>query len=118
MPSTNIRRPSDNVMSTRCAKAGSVNVGVETHISECDDTDVASAISTDTNPTSSAIDGGHYHHSPSDVTAGKPDGYAATVFANLNPATRPASLELRKGSAQQALTATISKERNRNGFYT
>lgn len=33
-------------------------------------------------------------------------GLAPAVYANLNLATRPASLELRKGSAQQALTAT------------
>lgn len=33
-------------------------------------------------------------------------GLAPAVCANLNRATRPASLELRKGSAQQALTAT------------
>ena len=33
-------------------------------------------------------------------------GLAPAVYANLNSATRPASLELRKGSAQQALTAT------------
>ncbi|WP_282096843.1 IS3 family transposase [Epibacterium ulvae] len=33
-------------------------------------------------------------------------GLAPTVYANLNRATRPASLELRKSSAQQALTAT------------
>ena len=33
-------------------------------------------------------------------------GLAPAIYANLNPATRPASLELRKGSAQQALTAT------------
>lgn len=45
-------------------------------------------------------------------------GLAPAVYANLNRATRPASLELRKGSAQQALTATISTERNRNGLYT
>jgi putative transposase len=45
-------------------------------------------------------------------------GLAPAVYANLNHATRPASLELRKGSAQQALTETISTERNRNGFYT
>ncbi|NNX83489.1 transposase [Roseobacter sp. HKCCD8419] len=45
-------------------------------------------------------------------------GLAPAVYANLNRATRPASLELRKGSAQQALTATISTEKNRNGFYT
>jgi len=40
------------------------------------------------------------------------------VFANLKRITRPASLELRKGFAQQALTANVSTERNRNGFYT
>ncbi len=45
-------------------------------------------------------------------------GLAPVVYANLNRAARPASLELRKGSAQQVLTATISTERNRNGFYT
>ncbi|WP_353014197.1 integrase core domain-containing protein [Ruegeria sp. SCP10] len=45
-------------------------------------------------------------------------GLAPAVYANLNRAARPASPELRKGSAQQALTATISTERNRNGFYT
>jgi hypothetical protein len=38
--------------------------------------------------------------------------------ANLNRATRPASLELRKGSTQQALTTTKSTGRNENGFYT
>lgn len=43
-------------------------------------------------------------------------GLAPAVYANLNHPTRPA--ELRKGSAQQVLTETISKERNRNGFYT
>lgn len=45
-------------------------------------------------------------------------GLAPAVYATLNRATRPASLELRKGSAQQALTANLSTERNRNGFYT
>lgn len=44
-------------------------------------------------------------------------GLAPAVFANLNRSTRPASPELRKSSAQQALTATKSMERNRNGFY-
>ena len=33
-------------------------------------------------------------------------GLAPAVYANLNRATRPAALELLKGSAQQALTAT------------
>lgn len=33
-------------------------------------------------------------------------GLAPAVYANLNRATRPASLELHNGSAQQALTAT------------
>lgn len=45
-------------------------------------------------------------------------GLAPAVYANLNRAARPASLELRKGSAQQALTAAITTETNRNGFYT
>jgi len=45
-------------------------------------------------------------------------GLAPAVYANLNRATRPASLERSNGSAQQALTETISTERNRNGFYT
>ena len=45
-------------------------------------------------------------------------GLAPAVYANLNRAARPGPLELRKGSAQQALTATISTERIRNGFYT
>ena len=44
-------------------------------------------------------------------------GLAPAVYANLNRSARPASLELSKRSAQQALTATISTERNRNGFY-
>ncbi len=44
-------------------------------------------------------------------------GLTPAVYANLNRSTRPASLELRKASAQQALSATISTERNRNGFY-
>jgi len=43
---------------------------------------------------------------------------APAVYANLNRATRPASLGLRKGSAQQALTAIISTEKTRNGSYT
>jgi putative transposase len=41
---------------------------------------------------------------------------APAVYANLKHAARHASLELRKGSAQQALTANLSTERNRNGF--
>ena len=45
-------------------------------------------------------------------------GLAPVVYANLNRITRPASLELRNGSAQQALTATKSTERNKSGFYT
>ena len=44
-------------------------------------------------------------------------GLAPTVYDNRNRAIPPSSLELRKGSAQQASTATISTERNRNGFY-
>ena len=35
---------------------------------------------------------------------------APAVYANLNRVNRPASLELRKGSAQQALTETKSTE--------
>jgi putative transposase len=46
-------------------------------------------------------------------------GLAPAAYANLNHRTRPASsLEFRKGSAQQALSATVSTERNRNRFYT
>ena len=45
-------------------------------------------------------------------------GLAPAVYANRNRTTWPASLELRKRSAQQALTAIVSTERNRNGFYT
>lgn len=44
-------------------------------------------------------------------------GLAPAVYALLKRTDRPASLELRKGSAQQALTATVSTERNRNGSY-
>ncbi len=33
-------------------------------------------------------------------------GLAPTIYANLNRVIRPALIELRKGSAQQALTAT------------
>lgn len=46
------------------------------------------------------------------------DGLAPAVYANLNRATRPATLELRKGSAQQDLTKKLSIERNQNRFYT
>ena len=45
-------------------------------------------------------------------------GLDLDVYANLNRRTRPASLELPKGYALQALTEIISTERNRNGFYT
>ena len=45
-------------------------------------------------------------------------GLAPAIYANLNRAARPASLELRKGSARQALTATTSTEKNRDGSYT
>ena len=45
-------------------------------------------------------------------------GLPPAVYANLNRAARPASLELSKGSAQQVLPATISTERNRNRFST
>lgn len=43
---------------------------------------------------------------------------APAVYAKLNLAARPASLELRKGSAQPVLTTTAQQERNRNGFHT
>lgn len=46
------------------------------------------------------------------------EGQTPTEFAKRLPSPRPASLELRNGSAQPVLTATISTERNRNGFYT
>jgi len=46
------------------------------------------------------------------------EGQTPTEFAQQLRSTRPASLELRNGSAQPVLTATQSKERNRNGFYT
>ena len=42
---------------------------------------------------------------------------APAVYAQFNRSDRPASLELRKGSAQQAWTASESRERNRNGSY-
>ena len=45
-------------------------------------------------------------------------GLATTLYAKLHRATRSASLELRNGPTQQALTANQSTERNRNGFYT
>ena len=44
-------------------------------------------------------------------------GLAPTVYANRNRSTRPASLELRNGSAQRALTATTSQERNMIRLY-
>ncbi|MAN63413.1 MAG: hypothetical protein CMI60_15865 [Parvibaculum sp.] len=44
-------------------------------------------------------------------------GLAPTVYANRNRPARPASLELRNGSAQRALTATTSQERNMNRLY-
>ena len=44
-------------------------------------------------------------------------GLAPAVCANLNRATRLASLELRKGSTKQVMTATQSRERHRNVFY-
>lgn len=46
------------------------------------------------------------------------NGQTPTEFAQWLRSTRPTSLELRKGSAQPVLTATQSRERNRNGFYT
>ena len=46
------------------------------------------------------------------------NGQTPTEFAQRLRSTRPASLELRIGSAQPVLTTTQSRERNRNGFYT
>ena len=46
------------------------------------------------------------------------NGQTPTEFAQWLRSTRPASLELRNGSAQPVLTATTQQERNRNGFYT
>lgn len=45
-------------------------------------------------------------------------GLAPAVYARRQHLNRPASLELRIGSAQQALTSNQSTERNVNGFYT
>lgn len=45
-------------------------------------------------------------------------GLAPAVYARRQQHNRPASLELRIGSAQQALTSNQSTERNVNGFYT
>lgn len=44
-------------------------------------------------------------------------GLAPAVYAQLNRNHRPASLELRNGSAQRALTTTQTRETNVNGFY-
>lgn len=46
------------------------------------------------------------------------NGQTPTEIAQWLRSTRPASLELRKGSAQPVLTPTLQAERNRNGFYT
>ena len=46
------------------------------------------------------------------------NGQTPTEFAQRLRYTRPASLELRIGSAQPVLTGTPQAERNRNGFYT
>jgi len=46
------------------------------------------------------------------------NGQTPTEFAQRLRSTRPASLELRIGSAQPVLTTTQSQERNRSGFYT
>lgn len=46
------------------------------------------------------------------------NGQTPTEFAQRLRSTRPASLELRIGSAQPVLTGTPQAERNRNGFYT
>lgn len=45
-------------------------------------------------------------------------GQTPIEFAQRLRSTRPASLELRNGSAQPVLTATLQTEINRNGFYT
>ncbi len=45
-------------------------------------------------------------------------GLAPAVYAKLKRSDRPASPELRNGSAQQALTANQSVKTNVNGFYT
>lgn len=45
-------------------------------------------------------------------------GLAPTVYARMHRSNRPASLELRNGSAQQALTTTSQQEIKVNGFYT
>ncbi len=44
-------------------------------------------------------------------------GLAPAIYAKLKRTNRPASPELRNGSAQQALTRTKSTEINLNGFY-
>lgn len=46
------------------------------------------------------------------------NGQTPTEFAQRLRSTRPASLELRIGSAQPVLTTTQSQERNRSGCYT
>ena len=46
------------------------------------------------------------------------NGQTPTEFAQRLRSTRPASLELRIGSAQPVLTTNQSRETNRNGFYT
>ncbi len=45
-------------------------------------------------------------------------GMTPMTYAQSKQSNRPATLELRKCTAPQALTANQSKERNRNGFYT
>ena len=45
-------------------------------------------------------------------------GPITIIYANLNRAIRPASLEICNGSTQQALKVDISTERNGKGFYT
>lgn len=45
-------------------------------------------------------------------------GLAPAVYARQNRNHRPASHELRNGSAQRALTTTQTRETNVNGFYT
>ena len=45
-------------------------------------------------------------------------GLAPAVFAKRHRLNRPASLELRRGSAQQVLTTTLKQETNVNRFST
>ena len=46
------------------------------------------------------------------------NGLTPSIFAQTHRSTRPASLELCKGSAPPGLTPNSQTETNRNGFYT